>query len=216
VKNAVYAADQLNIPYTIALCTHNKEDKDYKKIYTELRSISSDDKILTAIIFPTRKFGEKNDIPPLRVTHVPPKPACSAASSPIIFPDGRVIACIGPLIKIKNNHLLNLGNVNHKSLSDIFDLAQQNPLLHSLRIWGPRKIISYIQGSDAEGQLPDNYVMDSACPTCFDLFNNEELSLFLSDLYNDNEFKMLVAYARVHYLQEFQSIEYLYRQGLIK
>lgn len=207
VKNAILAANECDIPYNIAVCTENENEIEYKKILNKLQEITETDTITTAVTFPAgralKKLGELKH----HMTKDPPISACSAGSSPIIFPDGRVIACIGPVIELSISHPLVLGTLREKSLHKILDDAELNPILHAIRIWGPKKLISLIQGAGLKHYLPEKYIKNSVCNACYNLMSCNKIIEFLTQLANDFDFKKKVAYARVYYLNEPKMLE---------
>jgi hypothetical protein len=95
-----------------------------------------------------------------------------------------------------------LGNLRERSLHEIFDDAESNPVLHAIRIWGPWKLISMIKDSDWGINLPKEYVKNSVCYACYAIMSDPEIVKFLKDLKNDTEFTRKVAYGRVYYLKE--------------
>jgi hypothetical protein len=145
-----------------------------------------------------KKLGVSN----YEISEEPPVSACSAASSPIIFPDGRVIACIGPVISLGFPHPLVLGNLRERTLHEILDNAESNPILHTIRVWGPRKLISMIKEAGLGRYLPKRYIKDSVCNACFYLVSNSNIIDFLGQLARDSEFQGMVTYARAYYLNE--------------
>jgi MoaA/NifB/PqqE/SkfB family radical SAM enzyme len=209
VKNAVSAAKECNIPYNIAVCTESEEDIAYKKILNKLEEITEKDTINTAVTFPAGRALNKVSMLKYQTTEEPPISACSAGSSPIVFPDGRVIACIGPVIELKSSHPLILGNLHENSLQEILDSAETNSILHAIRIWGPKKLISLIKDAGLDAYLPERYIKDSVCNACYKLMSNSRIIAFLFQLDRDVEFKRKVAYARVYYLKETKMVELL-------
>jgi MoaA/NifB/PqqE/SkfB family radical SAM enzyme len=214
VKNAINAAKKLDIPFQIGVCTENQEDEEYKKIIQKLEKVTEPDKIKTAITFPVGRAHNLNTLK--YVTSVdPPISACSAGSSPIIFPNGNIIGCIGPVINIKSNHPLLLGNLKKKSLEEILDDSEINPIYHAIRIWGPRKLISLAKDAGLARHLPKEYVKDSICHACYALLSNDKIRTFLQALAHDREFRRKVAYARLYYLGESRMFE-LMRSELVE
>lgn len=209
VKNAIIAAKECGIPYHIAVCTENEDDEEYRKILEELQKITEIEAIKTAITFPAGRALKELGLK-YYITEEPPISACSAGSSPIIFPDGRIIACIGPVIKLTSPHPLLLGSLRKNTLHEILDNAELNSILHAIRIWGPRKLISLIKESGLSHYLPERYIKDSVCNACYNLMSNEKIVNFLTELANDHEFKRKVAYARVYYLKETKMVELLH------
>lgn len=207
VKNAILAAKECDIPYNIHVCTEYEDDKEYKEILKRLQEITETDTINTAITFPAGRALKKVSGLKYRTSEEPPISACSAGSSPIVFPDGRVIACIGPVIDLPSSHPLILGNLRKNSLHEILDNAELNPILHAIRIWGPQKLISIIKEAGLNQYLPERYIKDSVCNACYNLMSNSKIVEFLTQLAKDFEFKRKVAYARVYYLKETKMAE---------
>lgn len=207
VKNAISAAKECDIPYNIAVCTENEDDREYKEILNKLQEITEKDTINTAVTFPAGRALKKIGVLKYKTTAEPPISACSAGSSPIVFPDGRVIACIGPVIDLQSSHPLLLGNLQRNSLYEILDNAELNPILHAIRIWGPKKLISIIKEAGLNKYLPERYIKDSVCNACYNLMSNSKIVEFLTQLAKDFEFKRRVAFARLYYLKETKMVE---------
>jgi len=214
VKNAIRAAKKLDVPFQIGVCTENQDDNEYKTMIKKLQQITQPDKIKTAIVFPVgRALNITN--PKYVTSDEPPISACSAGSAPIIFPNGNILGCIGPVIDIKFAHPLLLGNLNNKSLEEILDLSEINTIYHAIRIWGPRKIISMIKEAGLGKNLPTKYIKNSICYACYSLMANTEIENFLESLANEPEFRRKVAYARLYYLRENRMFE-LMKGDLLK
>lgn len=206
VRNAIFAAKECGIPYNIHVCTENENDEEYKEILTKLLELTGIDSINTAVTFPAGRALKRIGNPKYETTETPPISACSAGSSPIVFPDGKVIACIGPVIDLPSSHPLVLGNLRENSLCEILDKAELNPILHAIRIWGPRKLISIIKEAGLSQHLPERYIKDSVCNACYHLMSTGKIIEFLVQLAEDSEFKQKVAYARVYYLKETKMV----------
>jgi MoaA/NifB/PqqE/SkfB family radical SAM enzyme len=212
VKNALLAAKACDIPYHIAVCTENEDDKEYKKILSQLQEITDIDTIKTAVTFPAGRALKELEVLKHRISEEPPISACSAGSSPIVFPDGRVIACIGPVIDLKSRHPLLLGNLRKNSLREILDDAEANPILHSIRVWGPKKLITIGKETGLNQYLPKKYIKNSVCYACYSLMSNNKTLEFLEELAKDFEFNRKVAYARAYYLHETKMVEIYQKQ----
>lgn len=207
VKNAVFASKECNIPVNIHICTENENNEDYKGIFENARALVGEDSILTAITFPAGRALEDIGILKHEVSEEPAVSACPAGSSPIIFPDGRLIACIGPVIDLKSQHPLVLGNLNKSTLESILDHAEMNPILHSIRIWGPKRLVSLIKEAGLDKCIPKRYIKGSICDACYALMSNPQAIEYLSNLAKDTEFKRKVAYARLYYLNESEMLK---------
>jgi MoaA/NifB/PqqE/SkfB family radical SAM enzyme len=207
IKNAIWAAKALRIFYNAAVCTTNLEDIEYKRIMRDLSDITDASNIKTSITFPVGRAKRKVETLEYRTSTEPLAAACAMASSPIIFPDGKVVACIGPVMKLDPPHPFFLGDLNKSSLSEILNRAEINPILHAIRIWGPHRILSFLKDRGFSELLPKEYIADCICDACFKLMADENLIGPMKMLAEDDEFIEKVAYARLYYLQETKMLE---------
>lgn len=202
ITNAVAAARQCGVACSISVCTDNEQDPAYQRILEQVSELVPKEAIFNAVTFPVgRALARINDLR-YDTTPDPPPSACSAGGSPIIFPDGRVIACIGPVIDLKSEHPLLLGNLRTQSLAEILDAAEANPVLHAIRLWGPQKLISMVRDAGLGEFLPRNYIKGSVCNACYCLMKSPQIVAYLDSLAQDEAFAAKVAYGRVYYLSE--------------
>jgi MoaA/NifB/PqqE/SkfB family radical SAM enzyme len=207
VKNAALAAEACSIAYSISVCTENEEEKGYLEIIDKLLEFTSRELILTAIALPVGRALRKLNKAKYSTTAEVPISACATGSSPVIFPNGRVIGCIGPVIDLESSHPLALGNLREDSLGEILETAQSNSILHAIRAWGPKKLIPMIRDAGLGHFLPDRYIKDSVCDACYNIMANAKIVEFLNEVAADSEFRRTVAYARAYYLQEPEMVE---------
>lgn len=205
VANAIRAAEIVQIPIQISVCTENKRDPGYQEIMRKLLQIVHKDTIDTVITFSAGRASTMVT-PEYRRDIDPPISACTAAGSPIIFPDGRVIACIGPLINLTSDHHLFLGNLREDTLQNILNRAQMNPVLHAIRIWGPHRLLDLL-GKRSGAIVLDQFVENNVCDICYRLFSNSEFKSLIDSLAEDREFIQMIAYARAFYLRENDMLE---------
>jgi organic radical activating enzyme len=208
VQNAIWATRECGIPYYISLVTDSEDDADFQSMKSELLKDSGPENIRTGITFPVGRASEIKSQLKYSVTDEPPKEACQAASSPCIFPDGRVYGCIGPLIDLQDQHPLLLGDVRETPLHDIFDRSETSVVLHALRLWGPKRLIAMLREAGLSRYLPFEYVTDSVCSACYNLMSNPAVRDWLRELENDVEFRRKVAYGRLYYLNETGMLEF--------
>lgn len=207
IENAIWAAKEIGLLYNVAVCTDNEEDENYKKTINDLLKIIERDKIKTSITLPVGRALKRSKYFKYRISPEPTISACSMGSTPIIFPDGKVIACIGPVIALSQSHPLFLGNLRNNTLSEIFDKAETNLILHAIRIWGPKKLISLIKELGQNALLPKEYIAESICDACYKLMSNEKIVDLLNTLSKDEQLKQKIAYARIYYLNETKMAE---------
>lgn len=202
VKNAIQAVQHIGMPYNIAVCTENTNDSGYQRILADLYAVTKPETVVTAVTFPAGRAMEKIAELNYHLSDTPPISACAAGSSPIIFPSGKVLACIGPVIDLKNEHPLLLGDLRKNSLDEILNTAECNSVLHTIRVWGPKRLIELAGEAGLGKFLPQKYVEGSMCQACYMLMANHQIVGFLRELSRDDAFVEKVAYARAYYLQE--------------
>lgn len=207
VAHAIRAAEILHIPVQISVCTDSKEEPGYQDIIRKLSRITDKDTIDTVITYSVGRAAITLPQEHHRVVE-PPVSACTAAGSPIIFPDGRVIACIGPLINLVSDHYLVLGNLRDASLEEILNRAQLNPILHTIRIWGPHRLLRLLERK-AGAVLLNQFLDNNVCDICYRIFSNQKLTPLIESLAGDRDFMQMIAYARSFYLKENEMLELL-------
>ena len=132
------------------------------------------------------------------------------ASSPVIFPNGDVIACIGPPITLPKYNPLYLGNLQKENIGEIFERAESNYVLHSIRTFGPKVLVELLNQYKYEELLPKEYIENAICDVCFKLLSKKAICDVISDLIEKDEmFRLKTAYGRQHYLDEPEMIKYV-------
>jgi MoaA/NifB/PqqE/SkfB family radical SAM enzyme len=209
IINAVWAAKITGKIYNISVATEDEENSEYKSIVNRLLEITERDNIRTAITLPVGR-GEKNLAnTDYTFAETSCNSACSMASFPIIFPNGNVIACIGPPITLPEFNPLFLGNLYQQSLKEILSAAQNNYVLHAIRVFGPIFLVDMLKDNKQDHLLPSSYIADSICDTCFKLFSNRETCEVISKLIKQKKYTDKIAYGRYYYLRESELIETL-------
>jgi organic radical activating enzyme len=210
VINLIRACRNLGRVYNIAVCTDNEENPQYLNIIKDLNNIGESDKIRPAITYPVGRA--QNLVPKFRYnfSDQPPISACTMAGSPIAFPDGKMLACIGPLVSLSPGHPLYLGNLNQETLAEIMDRAEINPILHVIRIWGPHKLVSMLKEMGLDDALPREYISTCICDICYKLMADKILREALNEKMYDEQLKEFVAYARLYYLKETMMAQMLH------
>jgi len=209
IRNAVIAAQKCDIPYYISVTTENKSNDEYRQIIEVLNDFVEKDKIVTATTLPVGRALKNLGSLRYETSEDPPVYSCPSSNFPVIFPNGKVTACIGPIIDLPSDHPLLLGDLNKNSLSDILNRAEINPILQAIRVWGPRKLVFMIREQGPKEHLPQCYEKDSICITCYKLMSDKKIVEFLVQASIDFEFIRKVAYARVYYLHETEMIDLL-------
>lgn len=208
VKNGVAAAKQCRKPYVISVCTENRRDEGYLEIMQKLHEFTDDDHLRTAIALPVGRAMQQLGTSKYDWAGTPPRSACTS-SSPIVFPDGRVVACVGPVIELDAPHPLLLGDLRRESMAEILDRAETSTILHMIRVWGPHKLVSLVHESGLAGFLPERYISSTICQTCYHLMATPRLVSFLEEVAKDQGQQHTTAYGRAYYLEEPEMMERL-------
>jgi organic radical activating enzyme len=208
VKNAIWAAKKLGKLYNIAVATENEHSPEHLRMMDEILEITDPEFVNTAIILPVGRAEQKTISTHYRYSSEPSVYACSMASFPILFPNGDVIACIGPPITLPAFNPLHLGNLHTESLGDIFDKAENNYILHAIRTFGPKMLVRILKENGYDRLLPHQYIEEATCDVCFKLFSHKETCDVLYKLIeNDRNFRLQTEYGRHLYLHESAMIK---------
>jgi len=202
IKNGVWAAKKTGRLYNIAVCTDNLDDVDFKEIISDLNNFGEKDNIRISITFPVGRAKKYSVHFKYKTSGEPTPGGCVMASYPVIFPDGKVIACIGPLLTLPPTHPLFLGNLRYESLKEILNRAETNPLLHTIRVWGPQKLVKILKEHGLGNLIPKEYVEDCICDACFKLLSDDQIVNNLNNILNDKNMLKTIAYARLYYFHE--------------
>lgn len=202
VCNVVQAAAACGVPCRVAVCTESRTDPGYLATLGELAEFTDPRDIDTTITFSAGRALTRLGMGARRTADRPPRVACTAAATPVIMPNGRVLGCVGPLVASCSDHPLVLGDLREEPLESILDRAQQNAVLHALRAFGPHKLVRTIEEHGPRVALPRSYDAESPCDTCRQIFDEPRTVAFLAELASDPDFRDRVAWARLHYLDE--------------
>jgi hypothetical protein len=130
------------------------------------------------------------------------------ANFPVIFPNGNVVACIGPPIILPEFNPLFLGNLNKENIEQIFERSEMNYVLHAIRTFGPKILLDLIRDHGYETMLPATYIKNAICDICYKLLSNHTICSLLADLVKkDEKFRLKTAYGRYYFLDEKVMIE---------
>lgn len=202
IKNAVSAAEEMGLKYNIAICFVDEREPRYLEFITQLEQIVDPCFIKAYPVYPAGR-AKKTINPQCFVTSDEyPAGPCTGADFPTIFPDGRVIGCMGMLMDLPEMHPLLYGNLREKSLQQILDQAEMNVALHIMRIWGPGRLLEMLRARGLHGKISGPFMKNGHCILCYALRLDDQLRDGVQALAQDPEMINRVAYARVYYLNE--------------
>ena len=208
VQYTIHAAKELGKLYNIAICAEDFLDPEYVRIKESLIGIGEEDRIRESIVTPIGRAKHRARHVNYSESREPTKAACNSASSPVIFPGGKVSACIGPALTLDDGNPLILGNMYKQPLKEIMDGAELNPILHTIRVWGPHKLIELLSEHGFEERIPDNFIKDCVCDVCYKLMSDDITVRTLKEIFDsDYSLREKTAYGRLYYLDESKMIE---------
>lgn len=202
VRHAAAAAEELGRAWEIEVCTESLDDPAFRRLVDELRTFAPPERIRVVPTFAAGRALEARAPGARRTAPAPPCSACDVAGTPMIFPDGRVMACIGPVIDVPGAHPLCLGDLRQRTVPELLDRAELDPVLHAIRVWGPHRIVSELRTRGGGRLLPASWHELSPCDACHQLVQRPALRPLLRALAEDAAFSEEVAWGRLHYLGE--------------
>jgi hypothetical protein len=209
IRNAADACDACDVPWSVSVCTQDEQAAEHLALMDRVLEFAPRDRIDVTYALPMGRALTSLDRSRYPQSTHPPVCACMRGGAPVIFPDGRVLACIGPIIDLPPGHPLEFGSLTREPLAAIFDRAETNVLLHALRMWGPRHLIGMLRGAGLGEHLQETYIRECTCDACYNLLANPALAAALGDIARDPAFAREVAYARAVYVQEGQMLQAL-------
>jgi len=204
VTRVFEACQDLGIRCDISLAYDPKMLEQTRLLVQRILTFAPREAIRTSRVFPSGRGESQADFCDEATIHRPPSEIpCLFATVPYILPNGDVMACTGPIINLPHsNNPLCLGSLRERSIIDIFNDSQVHPILHGLRIWGPRFWHRLVEAHGPKSSLPDGYYTNCPCEGCIALLGNSTISEFLGNAAFSKELISYVAKARKTLLRE--------------
>jgi organic radical activating enzyme len=202
IKNAAWAARKTGHLYDIAICTDSKTDSSFLQLVEDLRTSGEDEHIKVTITAPVGRAQNRKRYLNFAMESLPSGGGCDLASSPLVFPNGKVIGCTGAFVALPPIHPMLLGDLRQESLETILDHSENNPYVHAMRLWGPYGFYVILKEHGFGNLLPKEYIKDCPCDACFKLFTNRRLVKALDAIMWEDEMLKLIACGRAAYLDE--------------
>jgi organic radical activating enzyme len=202
IKNAAWAARETGHLYDLAICTDSKTDPFFLQLLEELRASGEEEHIKVTVTAPVGRAQNLKGRLNFAMESLPAGGGCDLASSPLVFPNGKVIGCTGAFVALPPTHPMLLGDLRQESLETILDRSESNPYVHAMRLWGPYGLSSILREHGFGNLLPKEYIKDCPCDACFKIFTNRQLVKALDAIMCNDEMLKLIAYGRAVYLDE--------------
>lgn len=195
IRHAVAAARQLAIPLGVAVCGDGPAELAAEQKL--LAGIVEEDEVLPALTLPAgRSAGRTRSLRP-----VAGPGRCEGADVPLVFPDGRVIACMGMVGGLGPAHPLLLGDAWRTPLEQLLESAERNVFLHAMRALGPYAFT----GGPPDGApltIPRRFRAYGRCALCYAMAAEPAICSEVRRRAEEPTFTRLVAEARASLLHE--------------
>lgn len=200
IHNAIIAADLLGRSYEVTVTSDDEHGEAHRSFMRRLHRIVDPAHIKTRPIYPAGRARMHEGGLQAGKAAEPSGAACPAPGKPLILPDGRVLACTGPLLKRHKSSPLSLGNLKKESLSSVLDRAESDRILRLIRAWGPHRLVSLLDKAGHGELLPKEYLCGSGCDICNKLLFNRRLVGSLLEILDRPEFETQGRHRRMHRL----------------
>jgi organic radical activating enzyme len=201
VQHALRAAQALGIKHNAAICFDDDSEPAYRESRRALTDVVDPTLIRTSPIIPAGRAAWRIRPDRFARTSVPPAGPCRAADFPTVFPDGRLIGCMGIVTELPPGHPLRLGHLQAQSLDHILDEAETNVALQILRVWGPGRLLAMLEEAGCGAMLPKAYLKHGSCDLCYALLSDDGLRGKVTSLTAAAEVEE-TAYGLLYYLNE--------------
>ncbi len=187
IHNAVIAAGLLGRQFDISVTVGNGDQEAIQPIISRLSRIIDRGRIHINVTLPVGRARQL----PRRLTRLtstkPDASACPNIASPVIFPDGRVMACMGVRPSHPNSCPLCLGNLHKERLAGLLDRIETDPLLQLLGTWGPHRLLSIMKSRGYGDRLPVTFLRGSRCNICHKLFSDRKLAQLITSTLKEEQ-----------------------------
>jgi organic radical activating enzyme len=203
IMNAAWAASEKGHLYDLAICTDSKPDPSFLELVETLRaSGEKEERIKVTVTAPVGRAQNLMGNLNFPTESEPARGGCVFASSPMVFPRGKVIGCTGAFVALPPSHPMVLGDLRQESLETILDRSESNPYVHAMRLWGPYGLSVILREHGFGNLLPGKYIKYCPCDACFKLFTDRRLVKALDAIMWDDEMLKLIVCGRAAYLDE--------------
>ncbi len=165
IRNAMAAADKRNIPFNLSITVKSRHD--LLESLSEFDGAVALDRMHITTVLPAGRGGALPDDTFALSEMADAGRLCSGADFPIIFPDGRVISCMGIVEIPSGEHPLQPGNASRSPLHEILRTARNNTFLHAMRCLGPAAVIDRTVKTASEKELLGRYGRFGSCSLCY-------------------------------------------------
>lgn len=202
VRNAVVASKETGKRIALGISVCRFEDPSVKETLDSLRDVLAGVQVMVHQISPLGRAAHQ--IPSYRFPFSSgfPNIACKNIGYLNVMPDGTVHSCCGPIAWVHQDNPLKLGCLNQVPLRTIMQRVERDPLIHSLRVWGPGKLANWIQKKGKDGGFRSQYILNDPCLLCYDLLINRTHVRELKEIMVTESFRKQLLLSRAYLFGE--------------
>lgn len=202
IANAIIAAHELGIHCAVVV-THLKDpERQARSVKQQLKSV---DGLYEMQQWPVVRSGRALvEIPESEFyAYDVSNAVCVSADMPTLNANGKLTGCCGPAGQWPPGHRLELDSLSQRSLKDILEVGDRDPVIQSIRVWGPAWLlelaVSYAQRSGISLATPEAVDM---CAICEYLFTNPSHTELVEQSLQEKQILRELAVARMARLGE--------------
>lgn len=179
VRNALQAANKRNIPFNVSVCI--KDGEDLLESINGLDGLADINQCRVASVLPAGRGKFLAEDTFILSGNSDTGGVCSAADFPIIFPDGRVMSCMGITEIPCGRHPLQLGNMNDSDLEEILGKGDHENYLHVMRCFGRDYITDLLTDTSTKAINLEQYKNYGSCSLCYAMANDPAIQKIVLD-----------------------------------
>lgn len=196
VANAIRAAQELGIPVQVKFCYEADREREVAGLLVRLGGLIGRAAVCAEPIYRVGRAVQA--VAAERGVPCEVDRPCSAANVPLVYPDGSVYACCGPVGG--PGSLLCLGNLHARPLAALLGASEANVPLHFLRLHGPYQLWQLAAPEWGEG--PADLDASSMCSLCLGLTTDPVRRAHIQELTGNPTLIRQTALQRLMWLAE--------------
>jgi len=211
IANAVRACRELGVHCAVVVTHLRNNTGESARVRQQLRAVDGLYEIQQWPVVPSgRAKVELDDFFTYDMTNA----VCGSADSPTLNVEGELTACCGPADHWPGGHRLNFGHLNQRTLKEMLEFGDRDPIVQALRVWGPARLLD-LAGSYAKqnGISLDTPAAIDICTICEYLFTDSFRTKMVEKALEDNKIQHNLAVDRMARLGEISMFVNLQHEG---
>jgi hypothetical protein len=202
IANAITAAHELGIQCTVVV-THLKDPvRQAGNVKQQLESVNG---LYEMQQWPVVRSGRAvaEILESEFYTYDVSNAVCVSADTPTLNANGEFTACCGPAGQWSSGHRLQFDSLRQRSLKDMLEAGDRDPVIQALRVWGPARLLDLAMSRVPRGMFTlDKRSAIDMCTICEYLFTNRSYTELVEQSLQDKQILRELAVARMARLGE--------------